>query len=347
MQLSTEDSLLAFFYVVVGFASNTYSMLGIALIAMFYETHFHMAMCYIKVMPKLSRFKREPNIQELSLTGRDLDILRQVARHRFLDSRQITLLVGGSTQQILRRLQRRFHHCYLDRPRAQVRLFEEDGSRPMVYALAGAGSRAIAVPGHRRPRYDNRNLKQLYLQHTLQVSEVMVAFTRASKSAAAPRLLLEEDLAPDKSPSKAFQWAVTVKHVGESKRVGTFPDRIFALESSDKNERVFYFVEADRATMPVSRRSLNQSSILRKLLAYEATWSQKIHETRFGTKRFRVLFVATSEERMDHLVAACSKLPRGHGLFLFTTVEAVREKSNILTLPWRTGSNKSEFVWAA
>jgi hypothetical protein len=190
-------------------------------------------------------------------------------------------------------------------------------------------------------------LKQHYMQHTLQVSDVMVAFTRAARRANAPRLLLEEDLAPGKPPSKAFQWAVTVKHGNESKRVGIFPDRIFALEAPDQGERVFYFVEADRATMPVSRRSLNQSSILRKLLAYEATWSQKIHESRFGTKRFRVLIVTTSQERVDHLVAACAKLSRGHGLFLFTTVEAVREKSNVLTLPWRTGSNKSECVWAA
>ena len=298
-------------------------------------------------MQKLPRLKRAPEAPAMQLTGRDLEILRQVARHRFLDSRQISLLVGGSTQQVLRRLQRLFHHGHLDRPHAQVRLFAEDGSRPMVYALASAGARAIAVPSHRRPRYDNRNLKQLYMQHTLQVSDVMVAFTRASRGAEAPRLLLEEDLAPNKSPSKAFQWAVTVKNGGESKRVGTFPDRIFALESPDNGERVFYFVEADRATMPVSRRSLDQSSIWRKLLAYEATWSQKIHETRFGTKRFRVLFVTTSHERVDHLVAACSKLPRGHGLFLFTTAEAIRKESNIFSLPWRTAANKDEQVWTA
>jgi len=250
-------------------------------------------------------------------------------------------------QQVLRRLQRLFHHAYLDRPRAQIRLFAEDGSRPLVYALASKGARAIAASGHRRPRYDNRNLKQLYMQHTLQVSDVMVAFTRATKNADTPRLLLEEDLAPDKSPSKAFQWGVTVKHKDESKRVGIFPDRIFALESPDNSERVFYFVEADQATMPIVRRSLNLSSIWRKLLAYEATWSQKIHESRFGAKRFRVLIVTTSQERVDHLVAACSKMPRGHGLFLFTTVDEVRDTSNVLTLPWHTGSNKSERVWAA
>ena len=293
------------------------------------------------------RYKRNIEATPIQLTWRDLEILRQVARHRFLDSRQISLLVDGSPQQVLRRLQRLFHHGYLDRPHAQVRYFSEDGSRPMVYALASAGARAIAVSGQRRHRYDNRNLKQLYMQHTLQVSDVMVAFTRATRSAKAPRLLLEEDLAPDKSPSKAFQWAVTVKHRNESKRVGIFPDRVFALESTEKGERVFYFVEADRATMPITRRSLNQSSIWRKLLAYEATWSQKIHESRFGTKRFRVLFVTTTPERVDHLLAACSKLPRGQGLFLFTTAAALREKSNVLTIPWQTATNRQEFVWAA
>ncbi|HTB63718.1 MAG TPA: replication-relaxation family protein [Opitutales bacterium] len=298
-------------------------------------------------MFRSSRFNRAPNIRGLCLTERDLEILRQVARHRFLDSRQISLLVGGSTQQVLRRLQRLFHQGYLDRPHAQIAYYSEDGSRPMVYALASTGARAIGVASHRRPRYDNRNLKQLYMQHTLRVADVMVAFTRASREAEAPRLLLEEDLAPDKSPSKAFQWAVTVKYGSESKRVGTFPDRVFALESPANHERVFYFVEADRATMPVSRHSLNQSSIWRKFLAYEATWSQKIHESRFGTKRFRVLLVTTSQERLDHLVAACSKLPRGHGLFLFTTIDAVRDATNVLTLPWHTGSNKSECVWVA
>jgi DNA-binding Lrp family transcriptional regulator len=298
-------------------------------------------------MTKMPRFHRAERIADIHLTPRDLDLLRQIARHRFLDSRQISLLVGGSTQQVLRRLQRLFHSGYLDRPRAQVRFYIDDGSRPMVYALASAGARAIAVSGHRRHRYDNRNLKQLYMQHTLQVSDIMVAFTRATRSTDTPRLLLEEDLAPDKPPSKAFQWTVTIKHLNESKRVGIFPDRVFALESPNKNKRVFYFVEADRATMPVTRRSLNQSSIWRKLLAYEATWSQKIHESRFGTKRFRVLFVTTTPERVDHLVEACSKLPRGQGLFLFTTVAALREKSNVLSLPWQTATSKQELVWAA
>ena len=43
-----------------------------------------------------------------------------LARYRFLSSTLIIRLIGGSAQQILRRLQVLFHHGYLDRPTSQV-----------------------------------------------------------------------------------------------------------------------------------------------------------------------------------------------------------------------------------
>ena len=50
--------------------------------------------------------------------------------------------------------------------------------------------------------------------------------------------------------------------------------------------------------MPVMRNNLSQTSFYRKLRAYEATWSQSIHQTQFGFNRFRVLTVTTSAERI-------------------------------------------------
>jgi hypothetical protein len=41
----------------------------------------------------------------MEMTARDAEILRMVNRHRFLRSHQIADLVGGSGQQVLRRLQ--------------------------------------------------------------------------------------------------------------------------------------------------------------------------------------------------------------------------------------------------
>ena len=40
---------------------------------------------------------------------------------------------------------------------------------------------------------------------------------------------------------------------------------------------------------PSYGKSLSQTSFYRKIRAYEATWSQSIHQTQFGFHRFRVL----------------------------------------------------------
>ncbi len=87
--------------------------------------------------------------------------------------------------------------------------------------------------------------------------------------------------------------------------------------------------------MPVIREGLAQTSFFRKLLAYEATWTNKVHQRHLGISNFRVLTVTTSAARVASLVAACSQLKRGHGLFLFAD-RSIMEK-DILTAPWQSG----------
>jgi len=63
---------------------------------------------------RLPRFSRVPDsISPMLLTPRDAEIVRLVARHRFLRSTHIISLAGGSPQQLLRRMQLLFHHGYL------------------------------------------------------------------------------------------------------------------------------------------------------------------------------------------------------------------------------------------
>lgn len=297
-------------------------------------------------MIRKPRFKRTASDSDFQITPRDRDILRHVATHRFLSSRQILALVSGSRQHVLRRLQGLFHRGFLDRPRAQLRYFSEIGLQAMVYALGRAGTRILAGSGQPRPRYDNRNIKQLYLQHTLLVADVLIAFIRACRVAQRPRLLTEEQLAPN--ARLAFQWSATVRQGAETKRVGVVPDRTFALESRQTGERVVFFVEADRATMPLTRRSLAQTSLHRKLLAYEATWTSELVQDRFSSTRFRVLLVTDSAERAKHLIDLCATLPRGRGLFLVTDADtlaaamAADSNADIFTLPWRTADGGTE-----
>ncbi|MGD0410154.1 MAG: hypothetical protein ABSC18_00495, partial [Verrucomicrobiota bacterium] len=67
------------------------------------------------------------------------------------------------------------------------------------------------------------------------------------------------------------------------------------------------------------------------LLAYEATWATGLHRFQFGFHRFRVLTVTTSAARVESLVAACSELKRGHGLFLSCDQAAVAQRQLFFT----------------
>src|ERR1017187_6486654 len=90
-------------------------------------------------MPRLPRFQRIASVAPIRLTERDHKIIRLVHRHRFLRSHQIIALIGGSAQQLSRRLQWLFHHGYLERPRAQIQYYERGGSKSIAYGLGNKG----------------------------------------------------------------------------------------------------------------------------------------------------------------------------------------------------------------
>lgn len=142
----------------------------------------------------------------------------------------------------------------------------------------------------------------------------------------------ELDLPVVKRP---FQW--WVKIIGGMK-LGVIPDRTFAIEYTDHSgqiQRVYFFLEADRGTMPIVRKNLLQTSFRRKLLTYEATWNHKIHLRHLGIHRFRVLTVTTIAARVKSMLDACEQLKRGHGLFLFADTSILTK--DILSVVWRCG----------
>jgi DNA-binding Lrp family transcriptional regulator len=255
----------------------------------------------------------------MQLTKRDREIIRLVHRHRFLRSHQIVALLAASPQQVLRRLKLLYHHGYLTRPRAQLEYYKHGGTRPMVYGLGSKSGKLLerefgnTVSG----RENDDGVGRMFLEHAILVSDVMVTIELACRTSGSIRLMYEDDLALQ-SKQGQFQWRVTVRDHGVT--LGVVPDRVFALEYADHGgemQRVYFFLEADRGTMPVVRSGLTQTSFYRKLIAYEATWTQKFHQRRLGIHRFRVLTVTTNAMRVRSLLEACSRLKRGHGLFLF------------------------------
>ena len=290
------------------------------------------------------RFHRAPEIAPIQLTDRDRMIVRCVFQHRFLRSWQIAALVGGSKQAVLRRLQLLYHHGYLERPRAQIEYFQPGGSRAFAYGLADRGAELLRLTETHSLRAlewsaKNRAVKHLFLEHALLVSDVMVSLELTCRRHGGVRFLNSDDLplpAATRSRLEPFRWKVSLNG---GTRLGVVPDCVFGLEFEDQpadRNRAYFFLEADRGTMPITRSGLHHSSFHRKFLAYEATWLQELHRKHFGFHRFRVLTVTTSTDRLRHLVEACRQLDRGQGLFLFTDLNSFLASPDPLTSPWQT-----------
>ena len=286
-------------------------------------------------MSRLPWFKRVATVAPIQLTERDHEIIRLIHRYRFLRSHQIVVLIGGSAQQLSRRLQLLFHHGYLERPRAQLEYYERSGSQTIAYGLGNKSSSLLQHDSGSAPASwgeKNRVIGRMYLAHALLVSDVMVSLELACRQHDV-RLLYEDELQlPVETP---LHWRVKLR---DGTKLGVIPDHVFALEYPDQTgqvQRVYYFLEADRGTMPVVRQKLSQTSFYRKLLAYESTWINKVHQRHLGIPRFRVLTVTTSVARVKSLLDACSRLQRGHGLFLFADESVLHRE--LLSAVWQCG----------
>jgi hypothetical protein len=281
----------------------------------------------------------------MQLTERDRHIIRLIHRHRFLRSPQIVALIGGNAQPILRRLKLLYHHGYLERPRVQIDYYHNGGSRHIAYGLGSRGAAILKQEfGEFSPNVDwdekNRIIGNIFLKHALFVSDVMAAIELACRQSGV-RYLSEHELSFPNNEHLPLKWKV---NIDKKLKIGVVPDRVFGFEFKDaggNRERAYFFVEADRGTMPVIRNNLSQTSFFRKLLAYEATWSQSVHRERFGFHRFRVLTVTQSATRLKSLLEACSKLERGHGLFLFADKTVLENPNEIFSPVWRTGTGET------
>jgi DNA-binding Lrp family transcriptional regulator len=293
---------------------------------------------------RLPRFKRATSVATIRLTERDREIIRLAARFRFVRSSRISSLIPGSPQQLLRRLKLLYHHGFLERPRAQIDYYHRGGSRHMVYGLGSKGAALLRHdldPGFGQVRWGekNRAAGRVFLEHALLVSDIMVAIELACRRTGI-RLLTDHELpATDKVTGERCQFRWQVK-ISKNLKLGVIPDYVFALDFKDQigaGKRAFFFLEADRGTMPVIRKNLAQTSFYRKLRAYEATWSQGLYRSKFGFDRVRVVTVTTSAERVKSLVNACAQLERGQGLFLFADRAVLEKPSDMLLTVWKTG----------
>ncbi|SKA85726.1 Replication-relaxation [Prosthecobacter debontii] len=275
------------------------------------------------------RFTRSPS-DTIRLTGRDIHILDLADRYRVVRSSHLAPLIGGSHQHFIRRVGKLFHAGYLLRPKSQLLL---DGQRnaPMAFAITSTGQNALRDNGlptfATPPRFRSAGVA-LSLSHSLRVSEIVSSFERCA-ALEGLRFLPHHEwsgiLSRDFSPRRRhLRWRIRFVLDGESAQYGLMPDAGFSIQLPGGLES-FFLLEADRGTMPISRRDPNLSSFRKKVIAYKATRQIGVLWRRYQIPGFRVLVVADSAKRLASIrraTAACFQ--RGDTtMFLFSTATEV------------------------
>lgn len=308
------------------------------------------------------RFRRVANLN-FRLQARDIEIIRQVYKHRFLTSEQIKALTPGSNQVILRRLGLLYHNHYLDRPKEQIINYRAgSGSSPMVYGLGNQGALLLAnefnIP-HAKVDWTskNREVKTVFLEHTLLVANFMVCLELACRQTQGIKIIEPEEILAkqptkgEKLKSLSFKVKIERQVKGEMRKLNfsIVPDQVFGLyfpQEKEGRQYAYFFLEVDRATMPVDRQDFFTSSYLKKLIGYWEAWEKEIFKKTFGFKGARVLTLTKSNERIKNMIAANKQVDaRQHGskMFLFTTLNniSLENPAKVLEPIWQNGRDST------
>lgn len=300
--------------------------------------------------PRFQRAKQPPAFR---LTEDDIDLIRQLGRHRFLRSTHLAALAGRSLDRTNDRLLRLFHAGYIDRPRAQLDYYPNRGSTPMVYALGDKGAKLLSERdglsfSNLEWSRKNREAGRPFIEHQLEIMDFYVGLQIAAAARDGVTIIHPDELVtafPDQvfSSTNPFALQTRVNHHGTMLNVGIVPDLVFGLRFPDNSRRCF-MVEIDRGTMPVTRSNLMQTSFDRKMRAYLSAYAARQHERHFGWKTFRVLTVTTDQNRIDSMCEALADLrvPQSPGATLFFfAARPELHASDPLLHDWKDGTGRN------
>ena len=248
-----------------------------------------------------------------------------------------------------------YHHQFLDRPSEQIEFYQYAGSKPMVYAIGNRGAdllaEAFAVP---RGKIDwtskNREIGPIFLDHTLLVADVMVAFEAACQksgrvrssgptrsSRARPRRregakIRSSGTCRQTTGDRTSSWAwCPTKYSGFS----TWTSR------KGRTGRISFWKRTGRrcrSCAPISGRP----RFTARWWATTRRGSRGFTPQVYNIRNFRVLTVTSSPPRVKNLIEANKQLGNGQGsrLFLFSHEEALQAAGDPLALEWLSGRDE-------
>jgi len=221
----------------------------------------------------------------LQLTPRDIDKLKALNRYRYGRANFIHRLVGGSKQNVHRRLGRLHKAGYLARPDQQKQSWNARYA-PRVYELT-AKSRAVL---HDLGIVPNTWSGSRQFWHQLMVSDLLISFETLARINALP-FRTHRDILGD----KPLRLPCYIEWGSQKVSKPIEPDALFALGET------YFFLEADRNTENLLVHNLELNSYLRKLLCYRDIIFNKTTENVWGIPQPFILTVTTSRAHLENI----------------------------------------------
>jgi len=269
---------------------------------------------------RYKKFERSKALPKFSITEADRGILQDLADYRFLDTSHILALNSEVPKRTIQyRLQQLYQAGFLERPVNQFSQYEPPSH--IIYTLGKKGAEFL-FPGSKVAKW-SRELKPLFLKHSLLISDFRVILTLALRK---------------KRESKLVSWReedITDAVYLEGQKLPISPDAFFTIE--DGNDLLHFFLEADRSTMKDQR-------FLDKMRGYWEWWKEEGHKQGLNISVFRVLTVTISESRKENLRQITKQVDdqqQGSDMFLFACNKNynLEEPESILKSIWQSPKN--------
>jgi len=242
------------------------------------------------------------------LSGRDRDVIKRVAEHRFLTTHQIQAFcftthasddsAGRTTRRVLLRLERDGLLAALDRRIGGVR----SGSSATIWSLTPAGQRLVHTDDKRRR---TATPSERFLAHCLAIGDVHVLLDQHRHIEAIEKVAIEVEPA---------SWRRYQGPSGEPRWLQ--PDLYTEITTSDFVDRFFAEVDLGSESLP---------TLLGKCEQYEQYRRSGTEQSRHGSFPL-VLWLLTNDERarkLERAIGRSSKLTSA--MYRFATPETLTQ----------------------
>jgi hypothetical protein len=277
--------------------------------------HMHLDLGHASSRSRWSRHGTDA----VALTARDLEIFLLLHRYRYLRADFIHAFVGGSFQNIIRRLNALYRkpNFYLRRPEAQ-RMQPNANYRYLIYELDERAAKVLRERG----LYDEVSRAGDYRQfsHAMMVNDALASIELGMRRDA--RLLLWRDItehekfpAATRKADKLQGIPVRIHHqFGGASRHAEFnyiSDGLFGIRYGNGKARFFQLEAEHRNRIDCS--NLHQTSFLKKYLAIQYIMEERLFHIRWGIPNMLTLVVTPSQERIEQMKKLILRETAGKG----------------------------------